>query len=110
MREEGKLKNMTMQRKQIKINLSRRLPDLNSHSRLPADYADYGRLAICRDGSIVASGIASSHPRNTLHGFYWALSRDKGTLYLSPRGAAIDWERHLTDQVLGELMNRLGIR
>lgn len=92
----------------LEIDLSRRLPDVNRHSAVPPEFESYGRVAVLNSGSLWFGGTASSHPPTTKEGFYWALSGS--VLHLSPRGAAWGWERHITDDLIRFLADKLSLR
>jgi hypothetical protein len=69
----------------ININLKERLPDINSYTQLEkTPFEQYGRLAILTDNSFWIGQLSSSHPLNTLEGFYFA--KIKNTIYISGRG------------------------
>jgi len=90
----------------LTISLERRLPDINKPSALPSEYDDYGRIAVLKSGKIWIGGIGSSHPRDTVEGFYYALAGD--TLYLSPRG--YDSRDKLTDDDLRGFVRQIKLR
>jgi hypothetical protein len=94
--------------KSITIDLSVRLPDINSYRDLPAWFSDYGRFGILKNGSYWFAGIQSSHPA-VLAGFYWALNETGDVLYLSPRGAMND-SLYLTEDLIGFVMGKLQLR
>jgi hypothetical protein len=90
------------------VDLTRRLPDENSHSKVLAEYDDYGRFAILKNGTLWYAGRHSSHPSDTQDGFYWALSGN--TLYLSPRGSTYNWPGIMTDEIIRTLARRLNLQ
>ena len=92
--------------KYLTVDLTHRLPDINRYENLPANYSDYGRVAITKNGMTV-SGIMSSHPSNTIAGFYWATSGD--VLYISPRGCMEDMNR-IDDDIIKTLVKRVGLK
>ncbi len=83
------------------------LPDINKYDNLDNQYSDYGRLSILTNRSYWFGNISSSHPQNTLYGYYWALSRNKEILYLSPRGNSLDFEKYLSPELLSFLLKKL---
>ncbi len=99
-----------MEPKYLNIDLSVRLPDIKSEERLPPEFDEYGRIAVTTNNTIVVSPIRSAHPLNTKEGFYYALSFEKDTLFLSPRGAAYDWEKYITDELIRTVVERLGLK
>ena len=66
----------------------KRLPDINSYTHLPDEYSEYGRMGLTFNGRFYVLGIHSSHPAYTKIGGYWAVDRNRETLYLSARGCA----------------------
>jgi hypothetical protein len=91
----------------LTIDLTRRLPDINKRVQLPREYDDYGRFAILNDGTYWNASLDSIHPQNTRDGFYWAM--DGGTLFLSPRGSAMNWPAIINDHLVLWLLRRLGL-
>jgi hypothetical protein len=84
-----------------------RLPDLASFHDLERhpDFRRYGRFALLNDKTFWFSDVVqTSHPRDTLAGFYWAVVRN-GAILVSARGAQTDLAL-LADEKLG-LMNCL---
>jgi hypothetical protein len=64
-----------------------RLPDISSFADLSHyGYQSYGRFAILNDGSLWVGDLHSSHPRDTMVGWYWAIS-EREELLISARGA-----------------------
>ncbi len=93
----------------IKVDLTIRLPDINNFDNLPVEYSDYGRFGILTDGAYFFSHIASSHPRNTKYGYYWALNGAKDTIYISARGAVTDLD-YADKPLIAYLIKQLRIR
>ncbi len=98
---------MKRQNKVLTVELSVRLPDINSYRNLPAEYEDYGRFAVLNSGNLWNGPIASSHPGTTYEGFYWA--RCKDTLFLSPRGSTMNWPGIMTDDLIRRLIRKLNL-
>ncbi len=97
-----------MSEKILTVDLSRRLPDIDSYDSLPPEYDDYGRFAVLRTGALWNGPITSSHPPTTRDGFYWALSGD--TLYLSPRGSTMGWPEIMTKELIRWIARRIGLK
>ena len=51
-----------MSEKILTVDLTRRLPDIDSYDALPPEYNDYGRFAVLRNGVYWNAPITSSHP------------------------------------------------
>jgi hypothetical protein len=86
-----------------------RLPDINNDRDLERyGYRAYGRFALLRDGSFWFGDMRSSHPRDCMIGWYWAVSA-AGELLVSARGARVDGERLFGDlrRALARLMEEL---
>lgn len=93
----------------LMVDLSRKLPDISSFDDIPSDLARYGRCAILRDdGGFWFAETLSIHPATTVEGFYWGLSGN--TLYLSPRGAAFNWEKFITDDFARFIAKKAGLK
>ena len=97
-----------MNDKILTVDLTRRLPDIDSYKALPPEYDDYGRFAVLRTGAIWNGPITSSHPPMTRDGFYWALSGD--TLSLSPRGSTMGWPQIMTNKLIRWIARRIGLK
>lgn len=89
------------------IDLTARLPDINSEKYIPDRYNDYGRFGVLRSGGYWFAGVRSCHP-DVLVGFYWAVNWSLNTLYISPRGAATDIQS-LDDSIIFFVMKKLGL-
>jgi len=88
----------------------KRLPDINRPQEMDRHgFSSYGRFAVLRDDSLWVGEIASSHPRETLAGFYWAIGSD-GELLISTRGNILDYDfledSSILDQLTHELIRR----
>jgi len=102
------------------VDLSRQLPDVNRFSSLPQDLDQYGRCAVLRHGGIWVAGTHSSHPPNTLAGFYWATisigmtGRDVvhmgSVLFVSARNVVEEVGRYVDESFVKELACRVGLR
>ena len=92
----------------LTIDLTRRLPDIDSYDSLPAEYEEYGRFAVLRNGTYWSAPIMSSHPPTTKDGFYWAVIGD--TLYLSPRGTTMGWPEIMTDDLIRWIARKIGLK
>lgn len=103
------MKSSTLKKKRVlTIDLSKRLPDINSYTNVPEDLERYGRCAILRSGAFWFGEVKSSHPPSTLEGFYWAISKD--VLYFSPRGAAYRWKEFITDNLIRFISVKTGLK
>lgn len=99
----------------MKIRLTR-LPDINTDRALEGyGFMAYGRFALLRGGGLWWGDIHSSHPSDTVIGWYWAVDGN-GDLVVSARGAGIDGEmlmqerRDLLAWLVAELVRRRVIR
>jgi len=93
--------------KTITINFTKRLPDINKYSQLPAEYTDYGRFAITHNSKLWFAGISSSHPQDTKDGFYWAISGN--TIFISPRGSTLNFPDIIGADIIEWLLMKLKI-
>jgi len=94
--------------KALYVDLSRKLPDVNSFEDIPRDLERYGRCALLRGGGFWFADNLSIHPANTQEGFYWGLAGN--ILYLSPRGAAFNWEKYITDEFIRFIAKKAGLK
>ena len=91
--------------KKLTIYLNKRLPDLK---KIPEEYDNYGRFGIDNKDNYFFSFAASSHPRNTKEGFYWAIKNDY--LYISPRGCTLNWENYINKNIIVFLMEKFRLQ
>ena len=92
----------------LMVDLSRILPDINSYDDIPPDLERYGRCAILRDGGFWFAETLSIHPATTQEGFYWGLAGN--VLYISPRGAAFNWEKFISDDFIRFIARKAGLK
>ena len=89
------------------IDFSVRLPDINKHEQLATEFDDYGRFAIRHNDMLWFGTLQSSHPQDTQEGFYWALNYKIDTLFISPRGATLNWRKYITSEIISWLLEKL---
>ena len=92
----------------LTVDLTRRLPDVDRAGAIPSDIEDYGRFGILRSVSLWFGSVRSSHPATTLVGFYWAISNKR--MYISPRGSNVEWQSHISADVIRDLVTRIGLK
>jgi len=68
------------------------LPDIHNFQQLPKEYDNYGRFGETNRGNFYTCGIHTQHANNTKIGGYWAVNKEKDTLYVSPRGNKLEFE------------------
>jgi len=94
--------------KTLKIKFSF-LNDYTKSCNVPDCFSRYGRFGLDYNGDYFFTATAESqHPRTTKLGFYWALSSDKDTLFVSYRSRVSDIE-FIDTKMLQYLIQKIGI-
>jgi len=94
----------------LRVVFSRRLPNVDVPEQVPGDLRQYGRFGYTNNGEFFMASERTSHPMDTREAGYFGLSRDSKTLFLSPRGASLDFESFATDSLIRRVSEKLGLR
>ncbi len=94
----------------LRVVLTRRLPNVDVPDQVPGDLCSYGRFGYTASGEFFLTAERTSHPMDTREGGYYGLSRDFKTLYLSPRGASINFGEFANDGTIRKVCQKLGLK